>query len=60
MTEILMREIFDGRNITPFLSFLGGVSKWQEVLSSEEGEKQEEVQSAGELGSSFHAGIQLF
>ena len=51
MTEILMTEIFNGRNITTFLSSLGGVSMLQEVLSSEEEE---------ELGSSYHPGIHLF
>ena len=56
-----MTEIFDEGNITTFVSSLGGVSKQQEVLSSEEEEKQEEeVQSAEELGSSYHPGVHLF
>ena len=50
MTENLTTEIFNGRNITTFLSSLGGVSMVQ-VLCSEEEE---------ELGSSYHSGIHLF
>ena len=45
-----MTEIFNGRNITTFLSSLGAVSMVQ-VLCSEEKE---------ELGSSYHPGIHLF
>ena len=51
----VITEIFDGGNITTFLSPLGGVSMLQEVLSSGEEEKQEE-----ELGSSYHPGIHFF
>ena len=50
MTENLMTEIFNGRNITTFLPSLGGVSMVQ-VLYSEEEEQ---------LGSSYHPGIHLF
>ena len=33
MTENVMTEIFDGRNITTFLSSLGGAGMLQEVLA---------------------------
>ena len=50
MTENWMTEIFNSRNITTFLSSLGGVSMVH-VLCSEEEE---------ELGGSYHPGIHLF